>query len=56
MGKVNNELSVTLEKFLGLKQLVDSKAIKKKEACKFLGISYGTYNKLSTKIDVMKSN
>lgn len=49
-------LSVSLDKFLGMKQLVDAKAIKKKDACEFLGISAVTYNRLSAKINAMQNN
>lgn len=47
-------LSEELDKFLGMKQLVDTQAIKKKDACEFLGITAVTYNRLSAKINALR--
>lgn len=49
-----SEVKLNLEKFLGLKELVDCKAIKKKDACEFLGITPYMYSRLCTKMNEYK--
>lgn len=56
MRTSTKEVKLNLDKFLGLKELVDAKAIKKKEACAFLEVSPSMYNKLSAKIDALKGS
>lgn len=51
---MKSNMQLSIERFLGFKDLVDSKTIMKKEACKYLGITPYTYNKLSATIDNLK--
>ena len=51
---MKSSMQVSIERFIGFKELVDSKAILKKEACQYLGITHYTYNKLSATIDNLK--